>query len=59
MKNYKERKEAIRNEAIEFQYSFSEGEQYSYKALADIQGYFEKQGKKYGLLKEFRENGII
>lgn len=59
MKNYKERKEAIRNEAIEFQYSFVDGKQWYYSEIAEITSYFEKQGKKYGLLKEFRENGII
>lgn len=59
MKNYKERKEAIRNEAIEFQNTFYEGKQWFYSEIADIQEYFEKQGKKYGLLREFRENGII
>ena len=27
--------------------------------IAESQAYFEKIGKRYGLLKEFRENGII
>lgn len=59
MKNYKERKEAIRNEAIEFQHSFVDGKQWYYSEIAEITSYFEKQGKRYGLLTEFRENGII
>ena len=27
--------------------------------LADFSAYFEKLGKCYGLVKEFKENGII
>lgn len=30
----------------------------SYSELAEFCEYFEKLGKRYGLLKEFRENGI-
>jgi len=33
--------------------------EYSYSDLARCQRYFEKLGRRYGLLKEFRENGII
>lgn len=32
---------------------------YSYQELADWQTFFEEYGRKYGLLREFRENGII
>lgn len=32
---------------------------YSYEELAGWQDFFEEYGKKYGLLKEFRENAII
>ena len=55
---YSEKKEKIREEAIDWQLDFS-NHNYSYGELAEIQAYFEKVGKKYGLIKEFRENGII
>ena len=32
---------------------------YFQRNLADYQAFFEEYGKKYGLLREFRENGII
>lgn len=54
---YAERKEKARNEAIEW--SFWTGENpLSYEGLAIACDYFYKLGKRYGLLKEFRENGI-
>lgn len=55
---YSEKKAKIREEAISWQYDFS-NHNYSYGELAEKQAYFEKEGKKYGLIKEFRENGII
>lgn len=55
---YKERKEEIRDEAIDFQFEFDQNN-YSYGELAYYQSYFTIMGKRYGLLKEFRENGII
>ena len=55
---YKEMKEKIRQEAIEWQLDFA-NHNYSYNELAEWGNYFYKLGKKYGLLKEFRENGII
>lgn len=58
MKTYKERKEEIRDEAIDFQFEFEENN-YSYGELAWYTRYFTIMGKRYGLLKEFRENGII
>ena len=30
-----------------------------YLKLTEKQAYFEKLGKRYGLIKEFKENGII
>lgn len=58
-KTYKDRKEEVRQEAIEWQLAFSEREEcVSYGELAYSTAYFEKNGKRYGLLKEFRENGI-
>lgn len=58
MKTYKERKEEARNEAIEWQYSVGENNYYM-SEMADFYIYFSKLAKRYGLIKEFKENGII
>lgn len=55
---YQIKKYELRNEAIEWQNNF-ENKNYSYAELANIEDYFYKHGKRYGLLKEFREDGII
>ena len=55
---YREKKARMREEAVRWQNDFS-NHNYSYGELAEKQAYFEKEGKKYGLLKEFKENGII
>ena len=56
-KTYAEKKENVRNNAID--YSNTCGEiNLSYGELSDIQDYFERYGKRYGLLEEFRENVI-
>lgn len=57
MNNYQKYKEIARNEAIAWQLDFN-NHKYSYSELAYFGEYFYKLGKKYGLLKEFRENGI-
>lgn len=54
---YKEKKERARQEAIDWQLE-STNKQLSYGELAVIGDYFHKLGKRYGLLREFRENGI-
>lgn len=51
-------RECVRQSAIDWQASAAEHD-YSYGELLYYQGIFEKYGKRYGLLKEFRENGII
>jgi hypothetical protein len=56
--SYQRRKEAARNKAIEWQMDF-ENHNYSYGEIAYFQNYFEQLGKRWGLLEEFRENGII
>ena len=56
--NYYERKERARQKAIEWQMEAAEKD-YSYGELIEIQAYFTKIGKYYGLLTEFRENAII
>jgi hypothetical protein len=55
---YKERKERARQKAIDWQYSLSE-RRMSYGEIADETEQFERLGRRYGLVREFRENGII
>ena len=55
---YYERKELARHEAIDWQLDFS-NHNYSYLELANYGEYFYKLAKRYGLIKEFRENCII
>ena len=54
---YEKKKEMARQEAIDWQNDFC-NHNYSYGELAEFGYYFEKLGRRYGLLKEFRENGI-
>ena len=56
--SYQKRKEAARNRAIDWQLDFG-NHNYSYGEIVYYQDYFEQLGKRYGLLEEFRENGII
>lgn len=56
-KNYKEKQDYLRDLAIDYQYNFS-SLSWSYGELLDIQDFFYKNGKRYGLLKEFKENAI-
>ena len=55
---YHEGKEAARQAAIDWQLDF-DNHNYSYYELFEWQLYFYKLGCKYGLIKEFRENGIL
>ena len=55
---YKTGKEKAREQAKEWQLNF-ENNNYSYYDLTIWQNYFEKLAKRYGLKKEFKENGII
>ena len=57
MNKYQEQKEKAREIAIEWQHNDSDFP-YSWEGYAIIGEYFYKLGKRYGLLKEFRENGI-
>ena len=54
---YARMKRRARNTAIYWQEKFSE-KSMSHEELAEAQSHFEKLGKRYGLLAEFRENGI-
>lgn len=57
MSYYQKRKEAVREAAIDWQKSFK-SVCWSYMEIAEWQDKFWKLGKRYGLLKEFHENGI-
>ena len=56
--NYQKRKEQARQEAIEWQHEFAD-DKYSWAQIHAYQEYFSIIGKRYGLLKEFRENCIV
>lgn len=58
MNKYQRAKNSARNKAIEWQISFCE-HNYSYGELAYWKDYFERLARKYGLVEEFKENGII
>lgn len=58
MKTYKQRKDAARDAAIELQIKLS-NDKMSWQEVAEICTALYKGGKRYGLLTEFRENGLI
>ena len=55
--SYNRLKEAARQAAIEWQLTFGDYPM-SWSELAEACERFYTLGKRYGLLKEFRENGI-
>lgn len=55
-KTYKERKEYLRDITIDYSNNIASGLYWS--ESAEISDIFYKLGKKYGLLKEFKENAI-
>lgn len=55
--SYKEKKEDLRQKAIEYQDTFNYVS-WSYSEIIEIDDFFVKNGKRYGLLKEFKENCI-
>jgi hypothetical protein len=57
-KTYAERKDAAHQLAIDYQYLTDCGG-LSWGEYAAITSYFEKIGRRYGLIQEYRENGII
>lgn len=57
--NYNDKQAALREKAIATQQALESMEYISYNELIEIDQYFTKYGKRYGLLKEFKENGII
>lgn len=58
MSRYQARKWQVIQEAQEYTLTFDLYD-YSYEDIAEKTAYFEKMGRRYGLLKEFKENGII
>lgn len=58
MNYYKRKKEELRAEAIQFQLEHQE-KHLSWWDIADYTQTLEERAKKYGLVKEFKENGIL
>ena len=58
MTDYQKRKAAAREKAIDWQYNFP-NHNYSYGELAEFGEKFTKLAKRFGLTREFKENGII
>lgn len=56
-KTYREKKASLEELAKDWQIHFSQYN-WSYSELAEIEDYFYENGKRYGLLKEFKENCI-
>ena len=56
-KNYQERKSCLQDIAIDYSNHFA-SLSWSYGELAEIVDFFYENGKRYGLLKEFKENGV-
>lgn len=57
-KTYAERQNSLRDVAIDFQYAVTDFEMFM-SEWAIVSDWFTKMGKRYGLLREFRENAII
>lgn len=58
MNTYQRRKDAARAQAIKWQADFSDRST-PWAAIAAEQRHFEQLARRYGLLREFRENAII
>lgn len=57
-KTYKERKGDLYEKALLLTHAYTVA-CWAYSELADISDFFEKNGKRYGMLTEFHENAII
>ena len=55
---YKEQKQRARELAVQWQYDFANNN-YNWEEISEFTDFFTKLGKRYGLLKEFRENGVL
>ena len=58
MKTYQQKKNEIRQQAIEWQNNVS-NKALHWSSVFWGAVYFEQKGRRYGLLTEFKENGII
>lgn len=58
MNRYQRGKNAAREQAIQWQADFSD-RSIPWAAIAAEQRHFEQLARRYGLLREFRENAII
>ena len=58
MKTYKQLKSELRTQVIEIQHELS-NKCISYGELSELSGNIYSSAKKYGLITEFRENGIL
>lgn len=58
MNKYQRAKARVRNEAIRWQNDF-ENHDYTYADLVYWEDYFRRLAERYGLVREFEENGII
>ncbi len=56
--NYKQKQDSLREQARNIQLLLSQSTQ-SYKTLVEVQNWITSRATTYGLIKEFRENGII
>lgn len=57
-KTYAERKENARQRAIKWQ-AWQAEQVLDWDEYANFESYFTRLGKRYGLVREFRENAII
>ena len=55
---YQRRKEQARAAAIEWQRTFGDTP-HSWAEVAEQAANFERLGRRYGLLREFKENGVL
>ena len=58
MKTYKEKKSEAISEAIKWQYAFCDRD-ISWEELSEETEHFAKLAKRYGLIREFKQEGII
>lgn len=58
-RGYQERKADLEEKAKEYQSTCYDFCGFSYGELITIESFFETQGRRYGLIREFRENAII
>ena len=57
-KTYKEKKAYIEDQAIDYSNMMGEIHPISWSEIGVIDDFFERYGKRYGLLREFRGNAI-